>query len=388
MQEGEKPIIDLSRLKGKICFVGLSALGSHDTSPVPIQAVYPMMGLYANVLNSILLEDYLWRLGRAGNLLIVLVLGAWILYASSRLKPLRALLAVLATVAAFSGAAVAAFFWTGLWVDLFYPLTLFTVIYAASTLTRTLFEIRKRELIEGELKIASKIQKSFLPETLPQVPGIQFEVFMKPAKHVGGDLYAFIPLPEGRIGVMLGDVSGKGTPAALFMAKVVSEFKFSARDKSDPAQVLTALNNSIASESTGGLFVTLTYVIFDMPNKKLLLANGGHLPTVHVGPGGDGLISGEEGMPIGVMEGVSFSNLERGIADGDCFALYSDGVSEARNRRKDEYGVETLQAQMARRRGGTAKEILDGAVADLQRFTAKADQHDDITLLIIRVGNP
>lgn len=387
LAEGQTPIIDVSALKDKICFVGLSALGSHDTSPIPLQPVYPMMGLYANVLNSVLTRDFVVRADRFFNL-AALILGAlWIFVVSSRFRPIVALASAAGSLVAFSAAAVALFSWFGFWMDLFYPAAVFMLIYAAATLSRALFEMKKRELIENELRIASTIQQSFLPQSLPKEKGIEFAVYMKPAKQVGGDLYAFIPLGEGRVGVMLGDVSGKGTPAALFMAKVVSEFKYSARDRLDPAAVLVALNDSIASESTGGLFVTLVYLIFDVPNRKFIFSNAGHLPVVTVRAyGASDLLSIEEGMPIGVLPGASYANFECALENGQCFALYSDGVSEARDKRKREYGIEALQKRISTLRSQSAQDVLDKTVSDLQRFTGRAEQHDDITLLVAKTG--
>lgn len=384
--QGVPPRIDLSQLKGKVCLVGLTSLGSHDTSPVPIQSIYPMVGLHANVLNGILKKDFIQRLDRSVNLLILLIFAGWIVWIAARLKPVYALAASLLTLCVFTGSVILLFIGWGVWADLFYPVLLFIVLYAASTLGRSLFEIRKRELIENELKIASQIQQSFLPASLPNVKGIELAVYMKPAKAVGGDLYNFISLPGDKLGVMVGDVSGKGAPAALFMAKTVSEFKFFARDREDPALVLGLLNDSISSESTGGLFVTLTYAIFDRKSKKLLFSNGGHLPMVLVKPGQESrMLSSEEGMPIGVAGGVAFSNSEVVLEEGDCLALYSDGISEARNRKKEEYGIPALQERMRSSSLFSARQILDDSIGDITRFMGKADQHDDMTLIIAKL---
>lgn len=384
---GQKPIIDLEELRGKICFVGLTSLGSHDTNPVPIQAVYPMVGMHANVLNSLLTGDFIRRLDRPANLAVLALFCLWVIFLSVKLKPWKALGAVLATLIAYVGLVTAVFSLWGLWVDLFYPCMLFAALYAGSTLRRVMHETRRRELIEGELKIASQIQQSFLPASLPKENGVEIAVFMKPAKAVGGDLYSFVTLKDGKLGIMVGDVSGKGTPAALFMAKTVSEFKFSARDEEDPAAALARLNDSIAGESTGGLFVTLTYAIFDMHSKKVRLANAGHLPVVLVTPEGESaLVTADDGMPIGVFAGAEFTMKEIPMRPGECFAFYSDGVSEARNRRKDEYGVEALQKTMVEHRAESAPAILEKAVVDLTRFMAKAEQHDDITLIVVKVG--
>jgi CHASE2 domain-containing sensor protein len=385
--KGEAPMMDLGEIKGKVFFVGLTALGSHDMNPTPLESVYPMVGVYANVYNSIIQKDFISRADRILNLILFALMGFWVLFLSVRFKPLKALLFVLSSVALYLGLVLAAFFVAGFWIDLFYPMLTFVLIYAVATLTRTLVEMKKREAMEGELKIASQIQRSFLPEYMPEHHGLEVAVFMKPAKAVGGDLYSFLVLDKDKLGVMVGDVSGKGSPAALFMAKVVSEFKFSAREKRDPSAVLVNLNDSIASESTGGLFVTLTYVIFDTTERKMLLSNGGHLPVVCVNrQGASELINSEKGMPIGVMPGTEFANATRSLSAGECFALYSDGVSEARNKKADEYGVERLAEQIKKHREKTAQQIVIQTIEDLNLFMGKASQHDDITLVVVKIS--
>ena len=384
--DGEKPFFDLNKLRGKICVLGLTAQGTHDTNPNPLEPVYPGIGTYANVLNSVLRRDFIRRLDRVTNLIILLLLSGCAFWVSFYKKPFTSFLYTLATMTIFVTIVINLFIYAGVWVDLFFPVFICLVVYAAGTLTRIIHEMRKRELIESELKIASQIQKSFLPPTLPQQKGMNVAVFMKPAKAVGGDLYTFVPLGDEKIGVMCGDVSGKGTPAALFMGKVVSEFKFSARDRLDPSEVLSKLNDSIASEATGGLFVTLTYAIFDLKNQKVVFSNGGHLPIVVVKPDGQSeLLTAEAGMPIGVMEGVDFSNAEFTLSQGQCFAFYSDGISEARNRKKEEYSIEALQKVMTTHHKLPAQEILDHSVEEVTDFMGKADQHDDMTLIVVQI---
>ncbi len=385
--QGKKPRIDLRELKGKICVIGLTSLGSHDTSPVPIQSIYPMVGMYANVLNGILNKDFIRRADRLQNGILLILAGLMVIWMAVRLKPSVALLGTLFFLAAFLAAVVYLFLKWGVWVDLFYPIIFMVICYAAATLLRMMAEVRKREVMENELKIASDIQKSFLPATLPKEPGFDVAVFMKPAKEVGGDLYTFLKVGEGQLGVMVGDVSGKGTPAALFMAKVVSEFKFCAHEKTDPAEVLSSLNRLIASEGTGGLFVTVGYVIFNARTKSLRLASGGHLPMSWVSQKGDsGFIEPDQGMPVGLVETSEFSNRERELSRGDCFALYSDGVSEARNRRKEEFGTQVLQKILLEHRQLSAAGLLEKVVERIHQFVDKAEQHDDMTLIIVKTG--
>lgn len=385
---GEKPSLGLNSLKDKICFVGLSTTGSHDVRATPVGPAYPMVGTHSNVLNGILQGDFVRRLPRFWNLLVLLTLGMWTAWASSRAKPLMGLLSTGLTALGFVAAACLVFAWAGIWVDLFWPLVVMIGIYLAATLSRAMAEKRKREMVENELKVASRIQQSFLPACAPSQKGMGLSVFMRPAKAVGGDLYAFMRPGEGKLGVMVGDVSGKGTPAALFMAKVVSEFKFAARDKTDPAAVLKSLNDSVSSESTGGLFVTMVYAIFDVPSRRLALSDAGHLPAVACDPKGiPRFLKTNGGPPIGVMCGAEYSSIEVPLHEGDCFAFYSDGVTEARNRKKEEFGADALCLRMAESAGFSSDGILSRLTESLRGFMGKADQHDDITLIVAKIND-
>ncbi len=387
IQAGEKPILNPAQLKGKICFVGLTSTGSHDTEPVPIQNLYPLVGQHANILNSILTQDFIRRMGRVWNATLLCVFSLLVGWTAFLKKIVVSFLRVVLILSLFIVSAVFVFIQWGFWVDLFLPVASAVIIYAVAVFVRTIGEMKKRESMEKELKIASQIQQSFLPGKAPAHAGIQVAVYMKPAKEVGGDLYDFLKLNDGSLGVMLGDVSGKGTPAALFMAKVVSEFKFSAREKTDPSAVLVALNDSISSESTGGLFVTLTYAVFDLNKGKMRFSNGGHLPLVAVTKDGKNtLLSAEEGMPIGILPGARFANSEVPLNEGDIFIFYSDGVSEARNKKKEEYTVERLQSVTFKNKALAADRLLERTVEELHKFMGKAEQHDDITLIIAKVG--
>ncbi len=382
----EKSSFDLEKLRGKICVIGLTAQGTHDTNPNPIESVYPGVGTYANVINTVLERDFIRRLDRLSNLFILLLITLCTTWVSFYKKPFTSFLYTFATLTIFIALGVNLFIYAGVWVDLFFPVLVCVVVYMTGTLTRIISEMRKRELIESELKIASQIQKSFLPVGPPEHKGLKVATFFQPAKAVGGDLYAFILAGPEKVGVMVGDVSGKGTPAALFMAKTAAEFKFSSHSRPDPAEVVAKLNDSIASESTGGLFVTLTYAIFDLEAKKLTFANAGHLPIVVSRPDGRAeLLSADGGMPIGVMADMPYLNIEVPLASGECYAFYSDGISEARNKRKDEFGVEALQKSLQTHHKLDIQQVLERTIADVTQFIGKAEQHDDMTLIVVQV---
>ena len=386
IKTGKKPASELEWLKDKVCFVGLTATGTHDINPVPLEPAYPQMGVHANVFNSILTRRFIVRLSRLENLLLLLLLLA---AAGGLMRIPRIPLSLAAAVllaAVYAAFAVALFAYARLWADLFYPLLAFGAVYLSEIAKRSMAEKKKRELLESELAIASEIQRSFLPGSLPETELLDISVYMKPAKHVGGDLYSVFKLGDRRIGVMLGDVSGKGVPAALFMAKSVSEFKFHSHLSQEPSVVLSRLNDSLSNDGSGGLFVTMTYLVFDLDQRSVVLSSGGHLPLLRMnGAGTPEWVSPEGGMPLSLMSGVEFSDFKTPFNDGDIFILYSDGISEAKNLKSEDYDVERLAKMVKELRGKTAAEIRDGVLQDIQKFVGRAPQHDDMTLIVVRI---
>ena len=383
---GEAPPFDLTTLKDTVALVGLTATGTHDVNPVPTDHLYPQVGIHADVYNNILHQRFITRFSRGVNLLVVAFL-ALIAIGLSRIPQLflsvgSAVLIWLALILA----AVALFRFQLLWMDLFYPSISFGVVYFSAIIRRTMNEKRKRELLEVELSIASRIQRSFLPTEVPQTDLLMIEVFMQPAEHVGGDLYDVFKLDENRTGIMCGDVSGKGIPAALFMARSVAEFKFHSSGKDDPAEVLQNLNESMAKSESGGLFVTMNYAIVDTLQNKLTLSTGGHNPVVQVRADGRfKLLDPAGGLPIGVMRGVDFGKLTLDLEAGDVYVLYSDGISEARDRHRQDYEIDRLVPVVQEHRALDAQAIKGHILKSVREFVGSAPQHDDMTLIVLKV---
>jgi len=383
---GGEPEPVLLDLKGKVCFIGLTATGTHDIGPVPVDNLYPQIGIHVDFFDNILNQRFMTRASRAMNLLILIAL---ILAAAAVSRIPRLWLSVAAALVlwcAFFALNLGAFRFGRLWADLFYPSLVYGIIYSSAIFWRTLSEMRKRELIENELSIASRIQRSFLPATLPESDLMEIAVHMQPAKHVGGDLYSVFRMDAERLGIMCGDVSGKGMPAALFMAKCVSEFRFHASAANDPAVTLRALNDGISENESSGLFVTMNYLIVNTHLRILTMTNGGHMPVLKVGADGEVKhLDSEGGMPIGLMPGVDFGNTSVDLRPGDVFVMYTDGISEARNRKTEDYEIERLRRAVTVNRGSGAEEIKDRVLADVQDFVKTAPQHDDMTLIVLKV---
>jgi sigma-B regulation protein RsbU (phosphoserine phosphatase) len=259
------------------------------------------------------------------------------------------------------------------------------VLYVSVTLYKYVTEWKKRLMLERELDIAKKIQESFLPKTLPQLSEMDIAAVMFTARQVGGDLYDFVEFQDGRIGIMIGDVSGKGVPASLFMAMVTGAFKTFALPESKPEEVLSNLNRKLMRESSSNLFVTVFYSIFDIKDKVMLYGNGGHLPVLHLPKEGAlEFLDVEEGAPLGLMEG-RYSGRQLKVSEGDIFVFYTDGLTEATNAKREMYEKDRLSAVVKENKRSPSKVILAAIEKDVRRFEPKAKQHDDITIIVVKI---
>ncbi|MDD5438604.1 MAG: CHASE2 domain-containing protein [Candidatus Omnitrophica bacterium] len=376
--------VRLSEFKDAVCFIGITATAAPDAHPSPFEALYPGVGLHASLLNGILNRSFIWRAGKEANCLILLflmALTAVITFASRKRQGLIFVAGVIAAVGAVSVVAFTAF---GVWIDVFYPVLVIILSYLGLTFAHYISEMRKRELLEKELTIAKKIQESFLPKIKPDVKGIMIEAKMMTARQVGGDLYDFVQITDKRAGVMVGDVSGKGVPAALYMAKVVSDFKPCAKEGS-PATTLAMVNKVLSEEGGTNLFVTVAYLIFDVEEKRMTYSLGGHLPIVMVRAGEKDarLLDSKDGMPLGLMDCV-FSDTVMDLCPGDLFILYTDGVTEAMDSRQEMFGTDRMVEIVSKMRDSSCEAIVNAVHDAVKRFEG-ASQHDDITVIAIRV---
>ena len=244
----------------------------------------------------------------------------------------------------------------------------------------------ERERIQKELEIARGIQQSFLPGSAPRIPGIDLEGFNLPAAEVGGDFYDFIPVGDEDWGLVIADVSGKGVPAALFMALSRTLIRASASRNPDPVTSIREANRSICMDASTSMFVTLFYAILDNSQKTLTFVNAGHNPPLLLGPGGSQVtLLKARGIALGVIEEVDLESGTVYLSPGDVLVLYTDGVTEATNEDDQEYGIERLSAMVAASRELPAGEIIAAIVRDVTTFAGTRPQFDDITLMVLKV---
>jgi len=244
-----------------------------------------------------------------------------------------------------------------------------------------------------ELAIAAEIQQSFLPKNIPKVEGFDVAGKSVMAKEVGGDFFDVIPfevvhLGNKRMGILIADVSGKGVPAALFMALSRIIVRVNATwHRDDPAQAIYDANNLIAADATAGMFVTLFYGILDHEKQTITYVNAGHNPPILYRAADGTLVEFEgTGMALGAQENTPYTSRAFPLAAGDVLVLYTDGITEANNEKGEMYGEDRLHAVITSSAGRAAPEILDAILADVKTFSGSAPQYDDITLMVIRVG--
>lgn len=243
-------------------------------------------------------------------------------------------------------------------------------------------EAKERERIEQELQVAALIQQTLLPKQLPSINGWNVDAFYRPARAVGGDFYDFMDLGNDRLGVVIGDVTDKGVPAALVMATCRSMLRAAALRHGSPSSVLAEVNDALVPEIPPAMFVTCLYAIIDTTAGDVVFANAGHnLPYVRTAQGVIELRA--TGMPLGLMPGMTYDETTYRIADGELMVLTSDGITEAHNAEGEMYGFGRLMGRVA----GKPKDddMVNALVGDLEKWTGPgAEQEDDITLVVVR----
>jgi serine phosphatase RsbU (regulator of sigma subunit) len=246
-------------------------------------------------------------------------------------------------------------------------------------------EAKERERIEQELKVARLIQQTLLPKALPEIPGYEVAAYYQPAREVGGDFYDFLALDDGRLGLVVGDVTDKGVPAALVMATTRTMLRAAAQRLLTPGEVLQRVNDVLVQDIPPNMFVTCLYAILDPESGRVVYANAGHdLPYRRkAGRQGGAEELRARGMPLGLMPGMGYEEKEMVLQRGESVLFYSDGLVEAHDRRREMFGFPRLQGLVgAHRSGGSA--LISFLLAELARFTGEDwEQEDDITLVTL-----
>jgi sigma-B regulation protein RsbU (phosphoserine phosphatase) len=243
----------------------------------------------------------------------------------------------------------------------------------------------EKERLVKELEIAKGIQQSFLPEKEPEITGFDIAASNIPAKEVGGDFYDFIPISADKWGLTIADVSGKGVPAALFMALSRTLVRASATGNPKVGDAIEKANDLICADSKSGMFVTLFYAILDAKEKSLRYVNAGHNPPLLKHPSGGTVLLKADGIALGIIDGIKLEEAELQLEGGDVVTLFTDGVTEAINAVEEQFGQQRLLSIIEENRNLPAKEILHRIQEAVETHSGGQPQFDDITLMIIKV---
>lgn len=245
-----------------------------------------------------------------------------------------------------------------------------------------------RERLDYDLRLARQIQRNLLPREPPKVAGLDFAVHYEPAFHVGGDFYDFLWLDPTRLAMVVGDVSGKAISGALFMARVTSEIRFAAPVEAHPRRIVQRVNRALSEVAEDGMFVTMVFLSLDLSQQILRFSNAGHTTPLLLRGGRVTPLEYAEArcLPVGVEARVEVAEAQVKLQPGDVLVLYTDGIIEARSMAGEFYGVERLHAVLERT-GGTARQVLEAVLGDLDRFVEDAPQADDQTVVCLAVGD-
>ena len=248
----------------------------------------------------------------------------------------------------------------------------------------------ERERIEQELRVARSIQQASLPEEVPELAGWQISPFYQPAREVGGDFYDFHLLSEGRLGLLVGDATGKGVPAALVMSTTLGMLQAvsEALDSPSPGEILSRVNETLVGRIPTNMFVTCFYAILDPKSGTLSYANAGHDPPYMRRSNDDADDLRARGMPLGLMAGMEYEQQETSLREGESVLFYSDGLVEAHDPKGQMFGFPRLRALISEL-GVEERSLGDFLMEELYSFVGEGwEQEDDITLLTLRCSAP
>jgi phosphoserine phosphatase RsbU/P len=241
--------------------------------------------------------------------------------------------------------------------------------------------LRQREL-DRDLEFATQVQLGFLPKSRPKVPSYAFADYYEAALRIGGDYFDYISLPGGRIAVTLGDVAGKGVPAALLMARLYSSARYQLLTAQTPEAAIAGLNREIASSGLGHRFITFLVLVLDPQTHEAALVNAGHLaPILHHSHGPlEQIGRNESGLPLGIVPDQEYEAARFRLEPGDAMVMYTDGITEAMNERREIYGRKRLEETIAAA-AGDIDAVVKAIVTDVEDFVGENALRDDTCIV-------
>jgi len=375
-------------LKDSYIIVGHSATGTTDLRATPFSAVEPGLAIQAAAFQTLLTGRFLCSSPWWLDLLIFLAAALGVTWLARKFSPRHGILLTLGLLAAYPILNFLIFLFRGWILPFFGPLAVMASAYGAALFIQYLQVRITEELLHRELATAARIQSNFLPPADPVFPGLEVRFQCRFIKQVGGDLYDWIPLADGQFGVCLGDVSGKGMPAALYMAKALSEFRRDPKIGLPPSKVVNSLNDHLAKSGQSGMFLTLFYAVLDTYKQKVSFVSAGQDPMVFYRAQTQQaeFVEEAQGSPAGLFEGTEYDEFTMSYQHGDLLVVVTDGIKELRNLKKEEFGMERLRLCVAEaaRLGYDAAKVIEHVFEAMKAYQKGEEPHDDRTILCVR----
>jgi len=393
--------VDASMLRGQIVLLGSTAYGLGDFHATPLDPRTPGVEIQAQAIENMANTAFLLRGNHADLIEAALILGVGLLvvFLVPYPRPLLAGALVAAGGLALFGVSFGLFVVERQLLDVTGPIggTAILVGQMLVAQLRTTDQERKRiasalarereiaARVEGEMTAARQIQMGMLPQIFPQVAGFEIAAGIEPAKAVGGDFYDVRLLDDGRVYFAIGDVSGKGVAAALFMALSQSLARANARLETDIARIVTETNRELSAENPAMMFVTLIAGLLDPRTGELTFTNAGHDAPIRIGADASlETLEGDGGPPLCVIDDLDYPALSATLAPGQSLVLFTDGVTEATALDQSLYGMERLHAVLGGCASASAARTVAAVVEDVAAFARGADPADDVTVLVLR----
>ena len=243
--------------------------------------------------------------------------------------------------------------------------------------------ILQRETLERDLKLAREVQESFLPKELPLVETYRFAALNQPALEIGGDFYNFFRLPGNKLGIVLGDVSGKGISASLFMARLTSDLQYYTLLYPEPGELLTQINKILCERAKRGMFVTLAYMLLDTVENRIRIANAGHVAPIYSDDWGTQILGhdNKKGPPLGIIPDTEYEQETFELQNNSSVIIYTDGVIEAKNTSGKLFGIKRL-LKVIEMQPNDPDLIVKEIINSVDKFTLSEGRGDDLTLLV------
>jgi len=374
--------------ENQIVIIGHTATGTTDLKATPFTATDPGISIQAAIFHTLVTEKFLRSSHEIIHFFILMGLALLIWQVTTLWTPIKGLIFSVCTALAYGILNFLLFLGAGWILPLVVPFVTIGLCYITTLFVKYL-EVRfQGELIRRELTTAARIQEAFLPQEVPQMKQLDVAFACKFAKQVGGDLYDWLDLGQGRLSLCIGDVSGKGVPAALYMAKAMSDFRGKDRTDLAPGKVCENLNGALVRGGASGMFLTFFYTVIDAAHNQLLFSNAGHEHMIFY----DGkreaaqILKEEQGRPLGLFEESDYPTLERQFQKGDAFLLLSDGVKELRSPKGEEFGVKRLKTHFEKgaREFSSSDAIIRHLFQEMEFFRKDSLPHDDRTLVCVR----